>query len=79
MNWRKTLLPLLFGLLNIDISLKMMLSKQCPGSAPIRHMIFGLAIKREYIKPLASNQALYSVTTETRELLFRKGLLRAHT
>lgn len=45
---------------------------------PYTHMIFGLAIKREYIKPLSSNHALYSITTEARELLFRRGLLRAH-
>lgn len=41
------------------------------------HMILGLAIKRELIKPIDNQRALFFVTTEGRELLFHKGLLCA--
>ena len=44
---------------------------------PYTHMIFGLAIKRELIRLIDNKQALFSITTEGRELLFRKELLQA--
>lgn len=44
---------------------------------PYTHMIFGLAIKRELIRLIDNKQVLFSITTEGRELLFRKELLQA--
>lgn len=41
------------------------------------YMIFGLAVKREHLKLIDSRQALFSITTEGRELLYRRGILRA--
>lgn len=44
---------------------------------PYTHMIFGLAINREHIKLIDNQHALFAITTEGRELLYRRGILRA--
>lgn len=44
---------------------------------PYTHMIFGLAINRKHIKLIDNQHALFTITTEGRELLYRRGILRA--
>lgn len=41
------------------------------------HMIFGLANKRELIKVIDNQRGVFAITTEGRELLFRKDLLHS--
>lgn len=51
--------------------------KSMSWQRPYTHMIFGLAINREHIKLIDNRQSLFSITTEGRELLYRRGILRA--
>lgn len=51
--------------------------KTMPWNRPYTHMIFGLAVNREHIKLIDNRQSLFGITTEDRELLYRRGILRA--
>lgn len=51
--------------------------KIMPWNRPYTHMIFGLAVNREHIKLIDNRQSLFGITTEGRELLYRRGILRA--